>query len=81
MNSGTLSRFIARCGGIRTGGHGKLGKRLKATISRYGEIRLTAINKALANMLVTIVHVHGSLGRMTLPLKGTARILEGNLVF
>lgn len=27
------------------------------------------------------VHVHGSLGRMTLTLKGTARILEGNLVF
>lgn len=78
MNSGTPSRFIARCGGIRTGGHRKLGKRLKATISRCGEIRLTAIDKALANMLVTIVHVHG---RMTLPLKGTARILEGNLVF
>jgi hypothetical protein len=65
MDSGTPSRFIARCGGIRTGGHRKLGKRLKATISRYSEIRLTVIDKDLANMLFTIVRVHGSLGRMT----------------
>ena len=70
MSSGAPSRFIAHCGGIRTGGHRKLGKRLEATISHCCEIRLTVIDKALANMLVTIVRVHGSLGRIALPLKG-----------